>query len=113
MIKLEAVIHPFKLEDAKEVLRELEVRDITISDVLDHGAASVTSYYRGASYRASVSRVKLEMLVSDERADQVVSALMRATRTTASGDRDGRILVYEVADAIRIHSGVHLQYTLP
>ena len=112
-MKIEAVIHPFKLEEAKAALEALDIREITISEVLDHGGTAATFSYRGAEYRAAVARVKLEILVSGDSVDEVIAAVMRAARTPARGDRDGRILVYEVADAIRIHSGVHVQYTLP
>jgi nitrogen regulatory protein P-II 1 len=112
MVKIEAVIQPLKLDEAKAALEELEIRDITITEVLDHGSASVSYYYRGAEYRGGVARIKLEVLVSEDNVDQVIAAVMRAARTRESGNRDGRILVYEVADAVSIHSGAHMQHTL-
>jgi nitrogen regulatory protein PII len=112
MVKIEAVIQPLKLEETRAALDALEVREITMSEVQDHGAASLSCFYRGAEYRSAVARIKLEMLVSGDNVDEVIAALMRAARTRESGDRDGRILVYDLADAIKIHSGVHVQHTL-
>jgi nitrogen regulatory protein P-II 1 len=111
MVKIEAVIQPHKLEEATAALAELDICEITISEVLDYGA-SVSTYYRGSEYRSAVSRVKVEMLVADDDVDAVTSAVLRAAKTREAGDRDGRILVYQVADAIRIHSGVHIQHVL-
>jgi len=112
MVKIEAVIQPSKLEDTKAALEAVDIREMTISDVLDHGHGCSKSFYRGAEYRSAVGRVKLEMLVCDDAVDSVISSVMRAARTGVAGDIDGRILVYEIADAINIHSGARLQYTL-
>jgi nitrogen regulatory protein P-II 1 len=110
MLKIEAVIQPSRLEDTRTALEALGIWEITVSEVLDHGHGYATSFYRGSEYRSAVSRVKVEALVSNEALDSVISGVMRAARTRAAGDIDGKILVYEVADAIYIHSGEHLQY---
>jgi nitrogen regulatory protein P-II 1 len=112
MVKIEAVIQPSKLEGIKAALAAVDIRELTVSDVLDHGNGCTRSFYRGAEYRSAVGRVKLEMLVSNDAVDSVISSVIRAARTCAAGDIDGRILVYEIADAINIHSGARLQYTL-
>jgi nitrogen regulatory protein P-II 1 len=75
------------------------------------GPASHKAFYRGAEYHVDVPRVKLEMLVSSDRADEIIDAILRVARTSVPGD-DGTILVYEVADAIQIRTGARLQYTL-
>jgi nitrogen regulatory protein P-II 1 len=107
MVKIEALIHPFKMEEARAALEALDVREFTACEVFDHGEASGTSVYRGAAYRSAAARIKLEMLVSRDDVDSVIEAVMRAARTRERGDRDGRILVYQIADAINIHSGTH------
>jgi nitrogen regulatory protein PII len=66
MVKIEAVIQPHKLEEATAALAELDVYEITISEVVDYGA-SVSTYYRGSEYRSAVSRI--------------TSALLRAAKT--------------------------------
>jgi nitrogen regulatory protein P-II 1 len=111
MLKIEAVIQPSRLEETRAALEALDIREITVSEVLNHGSGGTRSFYRGAEYRSAVGRVKLEMLVSNDSLDSVISSVVQAARTRSAGDIDGKILVYEVADAINIHSGTHLQYT--
>jgi len=111
MVKIEAVIQPTKLDDVKATMRDLGIQAI-ISEVMNHGGPNVQkAFYRGAEYSLDAPMLKLEMLVSSERADEVIGALSGAARTRLPGD-DGHILIYEVADAIRIRNGVHLQFTL-
>jgi nitrogen regulatory protein PII len=110
MLKIEAIIQAARFEDTKTALEALDIRELIVSEVTDHGHGYATNYYRGAEYHAPVSRVKLEMLVSNDAMDSVISSVMRAARTRVPGDIDGRILIYEVADVISIHSGEHLQY---
>ncbi len=112
MVKIEVVIQPFKLDDVKATLEDLGVEITMISEVMDHGTLpGRRARYRGAEYCLDTPRVKLEILASSERTDEIVDALLRVARTTLSCD-DGRILVYEVADAIRIRTGARFQYTL-
>ena len=112
MIKVEAFIHPSKLEDAKAVLERLCIRGVIISVAFDHGdGRGQTLFYRGAEYHADALRSRLEMLVSPLQVDEVVEALSRAARTPGSAD-DGRILLYEVAGAIHIKSGNSMQPSL-
>ncbi len=112
MVKIEAVIQPFKLDEVKSALEGLNVEVTVISGVLDHGRpAAHKAYYRGAEYQLDSPRVKLEILASSDRADEIVNTVLRVARTSVSND-DGTILVYEVADAIRIKTGARLQYSL-
>ena len=110
MLKIEAIIQTSRFEDTKAALEALDIRELIVSEVMDHGHGYATKFYRGAEYHAPIGRIKLEMLVSNDAMDSVISSVMRAARTRVPGDIDGRILVYEVADAINIHSGEHLQY---
>jgi nitrogen regulatory protein PII len=112
MLKIDAIIQASRFEETKAALEALEIREFIASEVMDHGHGFATTFYRGAEYHAPFGRVKLEMLVSNDAADSVISSVMRAARTRGAGDIDGRILVYEVADAINIHSGEHLQYVM-
>lgn len=112
MLKIEAVIQPCKLDDVKRTLESLGVEISVISEVLHHGGPSrQKAVYRGIQYQAPALRVKLELLVSSEHADEVIDAILRSARTYISGEDDGTILAYELADAIRIRTGARLQYS--
>ena len=109
MLKIEVVIHPSRLDDVRATLQALGIVGALIHNVVTQDGQT-KAYYRGAEYPADLPRVKIELLAQPERADDIVAALMAAART--SGSDDGMIVVYEVADAIRIRNGAHLQYTL-
>jgi nitrogen regulatory protein P-II 1 len=112
MMKIEALVRSHKLDEIKVMLESLEIGEVTISEVFCNGGPMApTAMYRGAEYRVNIPRVKLEMLVSSLRVEEVVEAVSRAGRTGGPGD-DGTILVYEVADAIRIRSGTHVEFAL-
>jgi nitrogen regulatory protein P-II 1 len=112
MIKIEAIIQPFRLDAVKLALGGLGIEGITISHVLDHGGpAGLKTFYRGAEYHVDVPRVKLEMLVSSLQTDEVVEAILQAARTNGPGD-DGTILVTEIADAISVRTGERVRSTI-
>jgi nitrogen regulatory protein P-II 1 len=104
MKRIEAIIQPHKLEDAKEALKNIGVDGMTITEVRGHGRQKGhTEVYRGMEYKVDLlPKVKLELVVNDKRADEVIRTLVRAARTGKIGD--GKIFVYEVADAIRIRN---------
>ena len=105
MIKIEAIVQPFRLDSVKLALDELGIEGITISHVLDHGGPKgLKAVYRGAEYFVDVQRVKLEMLVSSLETDEVIDAILQAARTNGPGD-DGTIVVTEIADAINVRTG--------
>jgi nitrogen regulatory protein P-II 1 len=105
MKKVEAIIQPFKLEDVKEALKSIGVEGMTISEVRGHGRQKGhKEVYRGQEYNVDLlPKVKFEMIVGDNRLDEVLEALTNAARTGKIGD--GKIFVYDVADAIRIRNG--------
>jgi len=102
--KIEAIIQPHKLEDAKEALKNIGVDGMTITEVRGHGRQKGhTEVYRGMEYKVDLlPKVKLEMVVSNQRADEVIRTLVTAARTGKIGD--GKVFVYEVADAVRIRN---------
>ncbi len=104
MKRIEAIIQPHKLEDAKEALKNIGVDGMTITEVRGHGRQKGhTEVYRGMEYKVDLlPKVKLELVVADPRADEVIRTLVNAARTGKIGD--GKIFVYEVADAIRIRN---------
>src|SRR5690348_17745498 len=104
MKKIEAVIQPFKLDEVKEALKAIGIDGMTISDVRGHGRQKGhREIYRGQEYNVDLlPKVKLEMVVAEARFDEVVRTLAAAARTGKIGD--GKIFVYDVADAIRIRN---------
>jgi len=79
MVKIEALVRSNKLDEIKAMLESLEIPEITISEVFSNGGPMApTAMYRGAEYRVNIPRVKLELLVSSLRVDEVVQAVSRA-----------------------------------
>ena len=105
MKKLEAVIQPFKLEEVKEALKGIGVDGMTVTEVRGHGRQKGhTEVYRGQEYKVDLlAKIKLEIIIPAARLDEVLDTLMKAARTGKIGD--GKIFVYDVADAIRIRNG--------
>jgi nitrogen regulatory protein P-II 1 len=105
MKKLEAIIQPFKLEEVKEALKAIGVDGMTVTEVRGHGRQKGhTEVYRGQEYRVDLlAKIKVEMVIPAERLDEVLDAISKAARTGKIGD--GKIFVYDVADAIRIRNG--------
>jgi nitrogen regulatory protein P-II 1 len=104
MKKIEAIIQPFKLEEVKEALKAAGIDGMTISEVRGHGRQKGhKEVYRGQEYNVDLlPKVKLEMVVSDSRSDEVVRTLAAAARTGKIGD--GKIFIFEVAEAVRIRN---------
>jgi len=112
MVKIEAIVQPFRLDAIKLALDELGIPEITIYHVFNHGGQmSLKAVYRGSQYCVEVPRVKLEMVVSSLRVDEVIEALSNAARTGVDGD-DCTVLLYEIADAIRMRNGKRVAFTL-
>jgi len=105
MKKIEAIIKPFKVDDVKDALGELGVDGMTISEVKGHGRQKGhTELYRGAEYVVDfVPKVKVEIVVSDDRLDDVLAAICGAASSGKVGD--GKIFVSTIDQAIRIRTG--------
>src|SRR2546423_10531727 len=104
MKKLEAIIQPFKLEEVKDALIAIGIDGITITEVRRQGRQKGhKEVYRGQEYNVDLlPKVKLEMVVSADRFEEVIKTLAAAARTGKIGD--GKIFVYDVAEAIRIRN---------
>jgi nitrogen regulatory protein P-II 1 len=105
MKKIEAIIKPFKLDEVKEALSKEGVQGMTVSEVRGFGRQrGHTELYRGAEYVVDfLPKVKLEILVEDEKAGVVVDTILNAARTGRIGD--GKIFISPVEDAVRIRTG--------
>lgn len=100
-----ATIKPFKLEDVREALTAIGVRGMMVTEIKGFGAQSGhTEIYRGAEYAVNfVPKVKLEVVVSADMADQVVETITETARTGKIGD--GKIFVLDVAQTVRVRTG--------
>jgi nitrogen regulatory protein P-II 1 len=104
MKKIEAVIQPHKLEEVKEALKKIGIDGMTITEVRGHGRQKGhKEVYRGMEYQVDLlPKVKIEMVVSTARFEEVIKTLADSARTGKIGD--GKIFVYDVAEAIRIRN---------
>ena len=104
MKKIEAIIKPFKLDEVKEALQEVGLQGITVTEAKGFGRQKGhTEVYRGREYSVDLlPKVKLELVVPEARFDEVIRTLTSAARTGRIGD--GKIFVYDVAEAIRIRN---------
>jgi nitrogen regulatory protein P-II 1 len=105
MKKIEAIIKPFKLDEVKEALAQAGVQGLTVSEVKGFGRQKGhTELYRGAEYVVDfVPKVKVEIVLEDAKAMQVVEVVARAARTGTIGD--GKIFIVPIDDVVRIRTG--------
>ncbi|MBU2489317.1 MAG: P-II family nitrogen regulator [Proteobacteria bacterium] len=105
MKKIEAVIKPFKVDEVKDALAELGLPGMTIWEVRGYGRQKGhKEVYRGAEYVVDfVPKLRMEMVVPDDRVSEVVEAIRKAANTGAIGD--GKIFVLPVEQAVRVRTG--------
>src|ERR1700724_504403 len=104
MKKIEAIIQPFKMETVKEALKAIGIDGMTITEVRGHGRQKGhKEVYRGQEYNVDLlPKMKVELVVADARLEEVLRTLTAAARSGKIGD--GKIFVYDVAEAIRIRN---------
>ena len=104
MKKIEAVIQPHKLEEVKEALKAIGIDGMTVTEVRGHGRQKGhKEIYRGMEYHVDLlPKIKLELVVASGRAEEAIRTIATAARTGKIGD--GKIFVFDVADAIRIRN---------
>jgi nitrogen regulatory protein PII len=102
-----AIIKPFKLEAVKEALTAIGVEGMTVTEVKGFGRQKGhTEVYRGSEYTVDfLPKVKLEVVVSDDINDKVVTAIVNAAKTGKIGD--GKVFISPVEDVIRIRTDEH------
>ncbi|HLY75343.1 MAG TPA: P-II family nitrogen regulator [Planctomycetota bacterium] len=105
MKMIEAIIQPYKLEDVKQALTLIDVRGVTVTEVRGFGRQKGQRLqYRGNVSTADlIPKLKLQLVVSDDRSDQAQEAIARAARTGKVGD--GKIFVYPLDCVVRIRTG--------
>jgi nitrogen regulatory protein PII len=105
MKKIEAIIRPFKLEDVKIALVNAGIVGMTVSEVRGFGRQKgQVERYRGSEFTVEfLQKLKLEIVVDDERVETVVQAVQEAARTGEIGD--GKIFISTVDSVIRIRTG--------
>jgi nitrogen regulatory protein P-II 1 len=104
MKKIEAIIRPFKLDEVKEALIEEGVRGLTVSEVRGYGRQKGhTETYRGSEYHIEfIPKIKIEVVIEDEKEEKVIDAILRTAGTGQVGD--GKIFISNIEDAIRIRT---------
>ncbi|MCP4021791.1 MAG: P-II family nitrogen regulator [Desulfobacteraceae bacterium] len=105
MKKIEAIIKPFKLDDVKEALSEIGIYGMTVTEVNGYGRQKGhKEIYRGAEYVVDfVPKIKVEIVVSDQRLEEAVQAVLDAANTGKIGD--GKIFILPVEQVIRVRTG--------
>ena len=100
-----AIIKPFKLDDLREALNEVDVQGLTVTEVKGFGRQKGhTELYRGADYAVDfLPKAKVEVIVVDNDADMVVETIIKAVNTGKIGD--GKIFVQDLSQVIRIRTG--------
>lgn len=100
-----AIIKPFKLDDIKEALEGIGVKGMTVSEASGFGRqGGHTEVYRGAEYTVSlVPKVRIEVLIEDDRSEEVISTIVAAAQTGKIGD--GKVWAVPVETVVRVRTG--------
>ena len=105
MKMVEAIVKPFKLDEVKEALTKAGIQGMTVEEVKGFGRQKGhTELYRGAEYSVDfLPKVKIQILVPDEKAAEVVQVIIDSAKTGKIGD--GKIFVTSIEEVIRIRTG--------
>ena len=105
MKKIEAIIRTTKFDAVRDALAEIGVRFFSLKDVKGYGLQTGEKHtYRGADLGADyISRLQMDIVVPNEKEDEVIDTIEKSGRTGAIGD--GKIFVYDVAKTVRIRTG--------
>ena len=104
MKKIEAIIKPFKLEEVKDALGEIGVEGMTVTEVKGFGRQKGhTEIYRGSEYTVDfLPKIKMEIVLPDEKLDEAVAVIVKAAKTGKIGD--GKVFVSNIEEAVRIRT---------
>ena len=105
MKKIEAIIKPFKLDEVKQALSDIDLNGMTVTEVEGYGRQKGhTELYRGAEYIVDfLPKVKIEIVLSNDQVETAIEAIQTAAKTGRIGD--GKIFVIDLEQAIRIRTG--------
>lgn len=105
MKKIEAIIRPSKLEEIKDALGRFGIHGMTVTEVIGCGLQKgKKEVYRGTEYNITLlPKVKIEIVIKEKWLDEVIELISKTTRTGEIGD--GKIFVYDIANAVRIRTG--------
>src|ERR1017187_6468871 len=104
MKKIEAIIRPFKLEEVQDALGEIGIDGMTVCEVKGFGRQNRhTETYRGSEYTVDfLPKIKIDLVVEDQNAEQAVNAIIQSTRTDKNGD--GKVFISDVGEAVHIRT---------
>ena len=104
MKKIEAIIKPFKLEEVKDALGEIGIEGMTVTEVKGFGRQKGhTEIYRGSEYTVDfLPKIKIELVIPDEKLDDAVEAIVKTAKTGKIGD--GKVFVSTIDEAVRIRT---------
>ena len=105
MKKIEAIIKPFRLEEVKEALASLGIEGMTGTEVKGFGRQKGhTEIYRGSEYTVDfLPKIKVEVVLADERVKEAVDAIIKGAKTGKIGD--GKVFITGIENAVRIRTG--------
>jgi nitrogen regulatory protein P-II 1 len=100
-----AVIKPSKLDEVRAALVAFGVQGMTVTESSGYGRQrGHTEVYRGAEYTVQfIPKIRLEVLVADDDADDIVDVVVRAARTEKIGD--GKVWSFPVESVVRVRTG--------
>ena len=105
MKKIQAIIKPFKLDEVRDALQEIDVAGVTVTEAKGFGRQKGhTELYRGAEYVVDfLPKIKLEIAVSSALLDKTIETISKSASTGKIGD--GKLFVLDLQDAIRVRTG--------
>ena len=104
MKKITAIIKPFKLDEVRDALQEIDISGVTVTEAKGFGRQKGhTELYRGAEYIVDfLPKVKIEVVLDDDQVDEAIEAIIDAAKTDKIGD--GKIFISHIEQAIRIRT---------
>ena len=105
MKKIQAIIKPFKLDEVRDALQEIDVAGVTVTEAKGFGRQKGhTELYRGAEYSVDfLPKILLDIIVEDGKLQEACDAIKKAAYTGKIGD--GKIFITSIDEAIRIRTG--------